>query len=277
MLLYLKENLWGFLLAGNYLCAFVFAVILILKNRNPSRTIAYIFVLSAVPFLGFLVYYLFGQDYRKAKIFDNKKAQENNKLKSFKERVSLAKDEQTAFKQKYGSSNSKIRKLLKRNQEAVLTYDNHVVILRNGEEKFAKLEEDLNAAKFQIHIEYFAVNDDPLGLKIIKILCDCAQRGVTVRFIYDDVGSNISAKTKEQMTKSGIQHFAFMPVLFSNSTSKLNYRNHKKIIVIDGLIGYIGGINVQQKIIPIQMNFIGGTLTCVSKAAAWVPYNHHFC
>lgn len=245
--IFLENNLWGILLLINYFCAFVFALIIILKNRNPSRTVAYIFVLAALPFLGLLVYYLFGQDYRKIKIFDKKRTLENNRVLNFKEKFGLSSKEKTAFDKKYGSSNSKIRKLLENNQEAIVTYNNDVTVLVNGEEKFKQVIADLKSARHQIHIEYFAVSDDRLGLRIINILCERAKNGVEVRFIYDDVGSSISSISKDRMTKSGISHFPFMPVLVSKATSKLNYRNHKKIIIIDGTIGYVGGINLEEK------------------------------
>lgn len=96
-------------------------------------------------------------------------------------------------------------------------------------------------------MEYFVIFDDRLGKELIDILCEKAREGVKVRLIYDDVGSNISKKYKRRMTGAGVSHYPFMPVLFSNSTSKLNYRDHRKIVVIDGAIGYVGGINLDQK------------------------------
>ena len=89
--------------------------------------------------------------------------------------------------------------------------------------------------------------DKGLGSEIIEILCKKAQEGISVRLIYDDVGSDISNTYKRKLSVSGVKHFPFMPILFSNSTSKLNYRDHRKIVVIDGNIGYVGGINLDQK------------------------------
>jgi len=135
----LKDNLWGILLGSNYVLAFIFAVFVLLKNKNPTRTISYIFILATVPFLGLLVYYFFGQDYRKAKIFEKKRVLENERIKNFREEFALDSEEKKVFEEKYGATNAKIRLLLKKNQGSVLTYDNDISILNNGEQKFKRL------------------------------------------------------------------------------------------------------------------------------------------
>jgi len=93
-------------------------------------------------------------------------------------------------------------------------------------------------------MEYFIIKDDKIGTKLLKLLCDRAQDGVEVRIIIDDVGSSISSRMKRQLKDAGVEMFSFMPVLFSKFTGKMNYRDHRKIIVIDGTIGYVGGINI---------------------------------
>jgi cardiolipin synthase len=84
-------------------------------------------------------------------------------------------------------------------------------------------------------------------MRIIDILCKKAREGVKVRLIYDDVGSSLSSKTKRALTQNGVEHYAFMPVVFTRFTSKLNYRNHRKIVVLDCCVGYIGGINIAKR------------------------------
>ncbi|MEO9893122.1 cardiolipin synthase [Aurantibacter sp.] len=238
---------WPFLLLTYYLFVLFFAVLLILKNKNPIKTFSFLFTLLVLPGLGLLVYYLFGQDYRKSKIFEKKYLLDNAKIKEWRKQFHLDQEEQEDFEEKYGEGIFKIYRLLKNNEKAILTFDNKAEILINGEEKFKRLREDLRAARNHIHIEYFVIFSDILGSELIDILCAKAQEGVNVRVVYDDVGSSITSKVKRKMTESGIQHFAFMPVLFSNTTSKLNYRDHRKIVVIDGEIGYVGGINIDKK------------------------------
>lgn len=247
MISFLKDNIWNVLLGINYILVIIFSILILLKNRNPVKTLSYIFALAVFPFLGLLVYYLFGQDYRKSKIFEKKYVLDNARIREWRKSFSLDQEEKEDFELEFGEGAFKIYKLLKNNEQAVLTFDNEVDVLINGEEKFKYLRQDLKSAKNHIHLEYFVLSDDELGLEIIDILCAKAKQGIQVRLIYDDVGSDISSKKKREMTSSGVKHYPFMPVLFSNSTSKLNYRDHRKIVVIDGGIGYVGGINLEEK------------------------------
>ncbi|SHI83107.1 cardiolipin synthase [Arenibacter nanhaiticus] len=242
-----KEHIWSVLLGVNYLLVIVFAVIIVLKNKNPVKTLSYIFALAVLPFIGLLVYYLFGQDYRKNKIFEKKYILDNERLGEWATSLSLSESEKDRFESEFGEGISKIYRLLDNNQKAVLTFDNKLEVLLNGEEKFKSLKADLKNAKKHIHLEYFVIFDDELGSEIIDILCSKAQEGVVVRLIYDDVGSNMSSKSKAKLTQNKVAHFPFLPVLFSNSTSKLNYRDHRKIVVVDGDVGYVGGINMSKK------------------------------
>lgn len=244
---YFKENLWQILLGINYLLVIFFSVFIVLKNSHPVRTLSYLFALAALPFLGLLVYYFFGQDYRKHKIFEKKSVLDSAKLKEWRKSFEFTQKENKEFEQEFGEGIFKIYKLLKNNDKAVVTFQNKAKILVNGEQKFKLLIQDLKAAESHIHIEYFIVVDDELGGPILDLLCDKAKAGVTVRLIYDDVGSSITSKTKRKLSDSGIEHHAFMPVTFSRFTSKFNYRDHRKIVVIDGKVGYVGGINIRKK------------------------------
>lgn len=247
MLSFLYDNIWLILFGLNYLFVAIFAILILLRNINPVKTLTYLFALAAFPFIGLIVYYLVGQDYRKNKIFEKKHFLDNAKLKKWRSKFKLDREEKEDFEEEFGRDMFKVYHLLQNNQNAVLTYDNEVEILVNGEEKFKRLREDLNNAQHHIHLEYFVIVDDELGKEILEILLKKAKEGVVVRLIYDDVGSDLTRKMKKRLTESSLQHFPFMPVIFSNSTSKLNYRDHRKIVVIDGTIGYVGGINMEQK------------------------------
>jgi cardiolipin synthase len=244
---FFKEHLWQILLGINYLLVIFFSIIIVLKNSHPTRTLSYLFALATLPFLGLLVYYFFGQDYRKFKIFEKKTVLDNAKLKDWRESFKFTRKENKEFEEEFGEGIYKIYKLLQNNDRAVVTFQNKAEILVNGEHKFKLLLQDLKAAESHIHLEYFIVVDDELGMQILDILCEKAKSGVFVRLIYDDVGSSISSKTKRKLTNCGVEHHAFMPVTFSRFTSKFNYRDHRKIVVVDGKIGYVGGINIRKK------------------------------
>lgn len=247
MISFVREHLWQVLLGINYILVIIFSIFIVLKNSHPIRTLSYLFALAALPFLGLLVYYFFGQDYRKHKIFEKKSVLDSSKLKEWRESFEFTRKEDEEFEEEFGDGIFKIYKLLKNNDKAVVTFQNKAEILVNGEEKFKLLLKDLKAAQSHIHMEYFIFVDDEMGRQVIDIICKKAKEGVDVRLIYDDVGSSIATKVKRKLSESGVEHHAFMPVIFTRFTGKFNYRDHRKIVVIDGSVGYVGGINIEKK------------------------------
>ena len=112
----------------------------------------------------------------------------------------------------------------------------------------ARLLADIGHAKDHIHIDMYIFDEDALGMLVADALIDKCREGVEVRLIYDDVGCwNVSHRFFERMREAGIEVRSFMPVRFPSFTSKVNYRNHRKIIVIDGTVGYIGGMNIARR------------------------------
>jgi len=248
---FIKGNFWTIIIFLNYVIAISAALIIIQKNRNPNKTYSYILMLAIFPFLGLLVYYFFGQEYRKTKIFDRKNIRNKTVIKEVEQELEL----QPSVLQKIDElldEKNKLIKLLHNNERTKLTILNEVDILINGGEKFKHLLEDIKNAKHHIHLEYYIIKDDIIGSKIIFALCEKAKEGVTVRLSFDDVGSKISRKSKRKMKESGIEFYPFMPVLFSQFTGKMNYRNHRKIVVIDGEIGYVGGMNISDNYINYE-------------------------
>jgi cardiolipin synthase len=125
---------------------------------------------------------------------------------------------------------------------------NRVAVLNNGKATFASIMEALRSAKTFIHMEYYIFENDRVGRKIAKILMDKARAGVEVRFIYDDVGSwGLNRKFRKQMRAAGVDVRCFMRVAFPWLTSRVNYRNHRKIVVVDGHVAYTGGINIAER------------------------------
>ncbi|WP_040253505.1 cardiolipin synthase [Psychroserpens mesophilus] len=243
MIAFVKDNVWWILLVLNYLLAVSAVITILLKNINPSKTVAYIMVLVFFPFFGLIVYYLFGQEYRKSKIFNRKDIANTNIIKSVGDNLRV---EEKKFDHIDIDLDDKIKliKLLKASDKSPLTLDNSVDILKNGEVKFERLFEDLKQAKQYIHLEYYIIKDDAIGTELLDIISEKAKAGIEVKLSYDDVGSKLSSTMKHQLNECGVEHFPFMPVAFSSLTGKSNYRNHRKIAIIDGTIGYIGGINV---------------------------------
>src|SRR5690606_31295811 len=220
------------------------AVSVILSNLNPTRTFSYLIILVAFPFLGIVIYYLFGQQYRKNKIFKRKNVFNQDKILEWKKRFQFKEEILKELEDEIVDDKIKLIKLLCGNNESPLTIHNKVDLIINRDEKFERLIEDIKKARKTIHLEYYIVRDDIIENKILDVLCDKANEGVKVRLITDDVGSSISFKKQSEIRKKGIEFNPFMPVLFHKFTSKLNYRNHRKTAIIDGEVGYVGGINL---------------------------------
>ncbi|MDN5202929.1 cardiolipin synthase [Fulvivirgaceae bacterium BMA10] len=221
--------------------------LIIFERGKPSKTIAWILVLVLFPLIGMLLYLYFGRNYRKNKIFSRKG------LADF-ERIDLLSKNQIEDLSGQHFNNSKIFgkiniiKLLLNNSKALLTENNEVEILNNGEATFDSILDELRNARDHIHLEYYRFRNDKIGRKIKRILIQKAQQGVQVRVIYDKVGSwSLDRRFLRGLRKRGVEIVAFMPIRFPFFANKVNYRNHRKIIVVDGKIGFVGGINIADK------------------------------
>ncbi|MEZ4802476.1 MAG: cardiolipin synthase [Gelidibacter sp.] len=244
MFKFLTNNFWILLLVINYILVIVVAFAILLKNINPTKTVSYIIVLVFFPFFGLIVYYLFGQEYRKDKIFNRKHILNQKIIEEVNQQLEPEKKEIKALQNDLLDERIKLVKLLHSDENSPLTTHNDLQIIKNGENKFKLLIEDLKNAKDHIHMEYYILRDDKIGMQILDILCDKASDGVSVKLSIDDVGSSVTRKSKNRLKKCGVEWHSFMPVLFPGFTGKMNYRDHRKIVIIDGKIGYVGGINI---------------------------------
>ena len=216
----------------------------ILENRNPVRTLAWIIVLVAVPFIGFLFYLYFGINYRKIKMFSMKGLGDMKWLQYMSEdQKQLIKKSEFLHKRETVEVR-KLMTLLLNNSKALLTRFNKVEILNNGEETFPAIFEALQNAKRFIHLEYYIIEMGRLTSRLKELLIEKAKAGVEVRVIYDDVGSwGLTRDFLRELRNAGIQIYPFLPVRFHQFANKANYRNHRKIAVIDGEVGFVGGLN----------------------------------
>lgn len=149
-----------------------------------------------------------------------------------------------------GEDNAELATMLIKDLRSPLTRHNKIKLLLNGEEKFPELLQALQQAKHHIHMEYYIYEQDEIGTTIIELLISKAKEGVQVRFIYDDFGSPaIKKKIETRMQEAGVEIHPFHKVHFYLLANRINYRNHRKIVVIDGQTGFVGGINVSDKYI----------------------------
>lgn len=215
------------------------------ERRDPVRALSWIAVIVLLPFAGMVLFVFFGQDYRKQKIFNRKEIKD---LIQFEQLSYKQLREIDTFSNPEVAANREIITLLLNNNKSLLTTNNRLEVLNDGSETFASLIDALRKAESFIHLEYYIFENDELGGQIADILKEKARSGVEVRFIYDDVGSwNLKRSFIRSLREAGVQVHCFMPVVFPWLTSKINYRNHRKIVVIDGKVGYTGGLNIADR------------------------------
>ncbi len=218
---------------------------ILIENRNPSKSLAYILVLVLLPVVGLIVYFLFGRNMRKQKIFDAKSIVDEELYEQFWENQRPAFEKTTNFLEgEIGDLYQPFYYLFSQKQ-SIIQGGNEVKLLTNGEEKFPAVMTALETATHHIHIEYYIFSDDAIGKPITTVLMSKAKEGVEVKLIIDGVGSRMR-KLVKQLRESGVEVYEFMPVQFA-SLAQANYRNHRKIIIVDGKVGFVGGVNMDDR------------------------------
>lgn len=225
------------------LIATIFYVVL-KERREPTETIAWILITLLVPIVGVIAYFLFGRSYRKSRQFSYSDETVNKRIMNICE-IQLNEID----KQEYSELRHKnFVTLMLNNGNAPLGISNRIKILNNGYECFPSIFKDLQDAKEFIHIEVFGIESGQLFEKLLAILRERVQAGVEVRVIYDCVGSRaLKRRDMRRMQKAGIKAYSYMPIWMPHFANKFNYRNHRKIIVIDGKVGYTGGMNIADR------------------------------
>jgi len=232
---------WKLILFSVYQVFVVMAIIhVILDNRQPAKTMAWALVIWFVPIVGIVFYLFFGINTRKERYVSER----SMNLLTKRSMLEFAEQQNLRLPERYKPLID-----LFVNQNLTLPFkDNGVTVMTNGIEFFPVLLADIKKAKNHIHIAMYIFADDALGRLVADALIDKVREGVEVRLVYDDVGCwNVKHRFFERMREEGIEAMPFMPVHFPQFTSKVNYRNHRKIIVIDGQVGYIGGMNIAMR------------------------------
>lgn len=236
------------ILIAYYLLVIGIAFGVILDNRNPAKTLAYLLVLLFVPVVGLVVYYMFGQNLRKQKLFSRKGLLDNKYVQEWQEKRILAFNDNLESAKHILREKIKVVNLLLKSEGSVVTQRNEVKILVDGQHIFPSLFNDIRQAKHHLHVEFYIIDDDVVGNEFKDLLIQKAREGLEVRLCFDDVGSRkLPRKFIKELTDAGVEVYAFMPVFWPYLTSKVNFRNHRKIVVIDGVVGYFGGINIADR------------------------------
>ncbi|UYQ94373.1 cardiolipin synthase [Chitinophaga horti] len=220
----------------------------LMETRSSGKTLAYLLLLFFLPGLGLIVYMTVGVNRRINRIYSRKWVSNirlSQRLQEYLQQESRAVLLEHAD---LVANKNSIAHLLFKDTLSPVTDNNYAELLLNGEQKFPLMLQVLRSAEHHIHLEYYIFEEDTIGREIMEVLKDKARNGVNVRFIYDDFGSSdINRRFLKEMREAGVEVFPFYRVRIL--ANRLNYRNHRKIVVVDGHTGFIGGINVADKYI----------------------------
>lgn len=244
------------------------SLVIFFEKKDPAKTISWLLIMIFLPGLGFVLYLLFGGNYKKYKLRRTKEAvskllneSDTHGIISLYEMSRFQKDalqDDLLFEGKDMSIKKKVIQLILGSQRAPFTINNQIDIYTDGVKKFHDMLDDIEKAEHHIHLEYFIFKYSHLGIRLQKALIRKAKQGVRVRFIYDDLGSfrlMFHQYFIREMRQAGIEVRPFMRISFPYFQRQFNYRNHRKICIIDGKVGYIGGLNIGDEYVHENKKF----------------------
>ncbi|MGL6200368.1 MAG: cardiolipin synthase [Lachnospiraceae bacterium] len=248
---------------------FLSVVIIFFQRRKPATVWTWLLVLYFIPVLGFGLYLILGQDHRKSRMFRKKEIEEELKFAVRRQEESLSRN-QMHF---HDEQMQRFQGLMLYNlnaAESVLTDNNDVRIYTDGLQKFEALAEEMERARKYIHIQYYIIRNDAVWQRLLAVMIRKAQQGVKVRVLYDSMGCRMMKKADwQRIREAGIEVGEFFPALFGKLHLRINYRNHRKIVVIDGRVGFLGGFNVGQEYVGEvpKFGYWRDTHICIEGAA----------
>lgn len=244
-------------------------IIVFFERRSPQAVWTWLLLLYFIPIVGFILYLVIGQDFHKSRMFKAKEIEGEVKY-------AVRRQEETIYKKQLRLANPELdrfRDLMLYNLEAgsaVLTDNNDIRIYTDGKEKFHALIEEMKRAKKYIHVQYYIIRNDEVWQDIEKVLIEKAHEGVEVRVLFDSMGCRTMHKRDwDRLKREGIRVAEFFPAILGQLQMRVNYRNHRKIVVIDGKVGFVGGFNVGREYIgkDEKFGYWRDTHLCIEGAA----------
>ncbi len=230
-------------------------VIVFFERREPRSVWTWLLLLYFIPVLGIFLYFMIGHDFRKEHMFRTKEIEDAI-------HSAIRTQEETIRTDKFRSEDPRLQKfsdLVLFNltaSDAVYTSDNRVQIFTDGKEKFQALYQEILNAKEYIHIQYYIIRDDELWQNLEKALIQKAKAGVEVRILYDSMGCRTMKKREwKHLAQEGIQVGEFFPAVLKRLQLRINYRNHRKIVVVDGRTAFVGGFNIGREYLGLDKKF----------------------
>lgn len=219
--------------------------IILFDHKKPISTLLWVMAINFLPLIGFMFYLFIGQDISKSKIFDGKTKADRIIEKEFKNQLKQIKEGTFEFSNNRTKQYVNMIEMFNRAEGEILYTHNDVKIFNDGKEKFKQLFYDLENAKHTIYVQYYIFKSDKLSTQFMNILKSKAQEGLDVYLLIDGMGiRNMLLHDRKMLRESGVKLGIFFPGMIIKINTHMNYRNHRKIVVIDKRIGYVGGFNV---------------------------------
>ncbi|RYL99228.1 cardiolipin synthase [Sporolactobacillus sp. THM7-7] len=229
------------------------ATIIFLERKSTSATWAWLMILNFIPIVGFILYIILGQNLSRRKIFKWDKIVHKRTKEMVAEQMQGIVHQDPFFLKPIIRDYQTLIYMNLNNDEAPLTVNNKLNIYTDGEEKFQNLLEDIRSAKHHIHMQYYIFRNDFLGNEVIDALLRKVKEGVTVRLLVDDAGARrLNGKLIRRLIHAGGKFHRFFPGRLPLINLRMNYRNHRKLVIIDGTVGYIGGFNVGDEYLGLK-------------------------
>ncbi|MEN6326424.1 MAG: cardiolipin synthase [Syntrophomonas sp.] len=235
----------------------VFAILVIFFERhNPTVTLTWLLVLFFMPVLGFLFYIFLGQDLRKKKLFYLKEEEEQKFFPQLTQQDESLHNNQLCFINPQVREYRNIIHLHLNSNQSLFSQDNDVEVFDDGKRLFQELVNSLENAQNYIHMEYYIIRNDHIGKTIRDILVSKARSGVEVKLLYDGMGClHLPRKFFKPLISAGAEVSQFFPPFFPYINLRLNYRNHRKICIVDGCEGFIGGFNIGDEYLGLSKEY----------------------
>ena len=218
------------------------------ENRNPVKSIAWVLVLVLLPFIGLVIYLIFGRSLKGMKLISRSDLSDLRRLHNF----SSHPEQENGL----GEDSRQLISLVNKLTDPHTFIGNDIQIFTTGQEKFDALKRDIENARKFIHLQYFIIENDHVGGELVDLLIQKAHEGVKVRVLYDYVGSfYVSSRALKKMRAAGIEVHPFLELTLANVAFRINWRNHRKIVIIDGEVGYVGGMNIADRYVIGDKNW----------------------
>ncbi|WP_240649018.1 cardiolipin synthase [Anaerosphaera multitolerans] len=235
---------------------FFTGVIIFLERKKPTSTLLWVMAINFLPIFGFILYLFIGQDLSKKKMFDKKDIIKVKMQKNAQEQLNDIRSGKYVFENERTKDYVEMIEMFNVSEDEIFYQGNDIEMFNDGRDMFKRLLDDMEKAKTSIYFESYIFKSDGLGTEIMELFKRKVKEGVEVLLLVDGMGARkLTSRDRKDLVRNGVKLAIFFPGLFGKFNTHMNYRNHRKIIVIDHEIGYVGGLNVGDEYISKNEKF----------------------